>query len=312
MANIVINNYCNTKCPYCYIEKLKNCKTKSMPIEDYASLLSWLADAQESVIGITGGEPTLHPNFDLILKETDKYCRGIGATGILYTNGSNLKNYLPYCTDNIYIVLNWIEDLNQDEIIDILANESFFAEDEAILKCSLHIGQKRYKNFWHIVNKYNIKTVMACITMPYADYAKYKYDKERYYLLMKPIFLQFCKDAISYNCEISMTCPEIPLCYFTKEEREIVEQACDIDTLNEDICTPIIEIDPDWKACICLAAGDSPVDIRQFYGLSDLTRYLLFKNTLPCIEGNCSGRCTSCKEYELFQCQGGCLGFGDI
>lgn len=312
MANIVINNYCNTKCPYCYIDNLKDWKVKTMSIEDYCTLLSWLADSQEDDIRISGGEPTLHPQFDNILKETDKYCRNVGASCLLYTNGSNLKMYLPYCTDKISIVLNWVEDLDQTEIIQILAEQGFFDGGDAILKCPLHIGQKRYKSFWDIISKYNIKQVTSCITVPYADYARYKYDKERYFTLMKPIFLQFCKDAINNNCEITMTCPQIPLCYFTTEEKEILNQACDVDSLDTNICLPVVDINADFQASICLIASTQMVDIRQFYSLADLERYLLFKHTLPCIEGNCSGRCTSCKEYELYQCQGGCLGFGDI
>jgi hypothetical protein len=70
-----------------------------------------------------------------------------------------------------------------------------------------------------------------------------------------------------------MTSPEIPLCYFTKEEQEIVEQACDIDTLNLDIFDPEIEIIPDWTSSMYLIAGDEPFNIRQFYSLTDLERY---------------------------------------
>lgn len=312
MANIAINNYCNCKCPYCYIDNLKKSKVKSMSIEDYTALLEWFANTEEENIGITGGEPTLHPNFDLILKETDRYCRNIDTAALLYTNGSNLKPYLPYITENILIILNWVEDLDQTEIISLLDQQGFFEEDAAILKCPLYIGKKRYREFWTTVKQFNMKKVECCITMPFADYAKYSYDKERYFMLMKPIYLQFCKDAINCEVEISMDCPDIPGCYFTKEEQEIIDQACDIETVDLGYCLPRIDILPDWTTSICFCANDTPIDLRSFYTVSQLERYFLLKENIQRINGNCLGRCSECPEHELLQCQGGCLGFADV
>lgn len=312
MTNIAINTYCNQNCPYCYIDQLKNCKIKTMSVDDYCSLLEWFVNTEESQIGITGGEPTLHPNFDLILKETDRYCRNLNAVAIIYTNGIRLKEYLPYVTDNFLIDINYIGDQEQLEVIDFLHQQEFFQHEQAILKCPLYLGKKRYRDFWDIVEKYQLKLIETCITLPYADYNRYRYDKERYYNLMKPIFLNFCKDAINHNCVISVGCPEIPMCYFTKEEQEILEQACDLDTLGMGYCNPTIEILPDWTASLCICSYNKSVDIRPFYSMVELERYLTFKQTMPRIEGNCLGRCAECPEHELFQCQGGCLGFADV
>lgn len=312
MANIAINTYCNSQCPYCYIDQLKSCKIKTMPVEEYCSLLEWFVNTGEEIIGITGGEPTLHPNFDLILKETDKYCRNLDATAMVYTNGARLKEYFPYFTENILISLNYTGEQEQLEIIDFLHQQEFFQQDLAMLKCPLYLGQKRYRDFWDIVRKYSLKKIETCITMPFADYNKYRYDKERYYNLMKPIFLQFCKDAINYDCVISIGCPEIPMCFFTKEEQEILNQACDLDTLDMGYCSPVVEILPDWTASLCFCSYDNPVDIRPFFSMIELERYLVFKQTVPRVNANCLGRCAECPEHELFQCQGGCLGFADI
>lgn len=312
MPNIAITNYCNQQCPYCYIDRLKQSTIKTMPIEDYSSLLEWFSSTEEENIGITGGEPTLHPNFDLILKETDRYCRSMDTSAILYTNGSNLKKYLPYITENILIIINWVEDLDQSEILNILKQQGFFKNDQAMLKCPLYLGKKRYKDFWATVQDLELKTVDTCITMPFQEYSKYSYDKERYFLLMKPTFLQFCRDALKHNVEISMSCPEIPGCYFTKEEQELVDQACDPETIDLGYCLPVIEILPDWKASMCFCAKDEFVDLRPFYSVAQLERYFLFKENAKRIEGNCLGRCADCPEHAIFQCQGGCLGFADV
>ena len=312
MPNIAINTYCTQQCPYCYIDRLKQSPIKTIPVEDYITLLEWFAATEEENIGITGGEPTLHPDFDLILKETDRYCRSIDTSALLYTNGYNLKEYLPYITENILIILNWVEDLDQQEIISLLNQQGLFQADKAILKCPLYIEKKRYKEFWETVKQFEMKRIETCITMPFNKYTRYGYDKERYFNLMKPIFLQFCKDAIKVGAEISITCPDIPGCYFTKEEQELVDQACDIETIDLGYCTPVLEILPDWTASMCFCSKDDFVDIRAFYSIVQLERYFLLKENLKRIEGNCLGRCSECPEHALFQCQGGCLGFADV
>lgn len=312
MANIAINTYCDQQCPFCYIFQLSSSATKTMPIEDYTSLLEWFADSQEDFIGITGGEPTLHPDFDSILLETDRYCRNLNATSMLYTNGSNLKEYLPYITENILITLNCLDNPKQKEIIALLDDLDYFSEEQAILRCNLHLGEKRYRYFWDIIDQYHITYAEIIITSPFGEYNRYAYDKEKYYTLMKPIFLQFCKNAIKHNCVLAVGCPEIPSCYFSQEEQEIIDQACDLNTLDVSVCSPVVEITPDWKASICFVSNSKMVDIRPFNSLIDLERYLTYKCTFPCIENNCFGRCTACPEYKLLQCQGGCLRFADI
>ena len=313
MANIAINTYCNLNCPYCYIDNLKKrCKVQTMPVEDYYSLLEWFAAAEEEHIGITGGEPTLHPNFDLILKETGRYCRNLNSEATVYTNGTNLINYLHYFTKDIYVVLNCIPEVDQTAILDALTELKFFSEDRAMCKCVLYPGLKRYNYFWDIVEKYHLKHAEVLIAMPFAEYSKFRFDKEKYYNMMKPLFLQFCKDAIKHECVLSVGCPEIPFCYFTLEEQEIIDQACDLDTLNKTYCEPIMEVTPDWTASICFASNDEPIDIRPFDTVVDLARYLSFKHSYPRLLENCTGKCTSCAHSHLLQCQGGCLGFADV
>ena len=312
MANVAITNYCNLNCPYCYIDSLKNSNVKTMPVEDYFSLLEWFASSEEEHIGITGGEPTLHPNFDLILKETGRYCKNLRATAMIYTNGVNLENYLNYITDNIFITLNCISGVDQSEILDLLHRLQYFSKDRAMCKCILYPGLKRYGYFWDIVEKYNLQDAEVSIAMPFGEYSKFRFDKEKYYNMMKPLFLQFCKDAIKHDCILSVGCPEIPSCYFTFEEQEIINQACDLETVGKAYCEPVIEIAPDWTASICFAANDERIDLRPFDSMVDLERYLLFKNSYPRLLENCTGKCTSCPQSKLLQCQGGCLGFADV
>ena len=95
MANIAIVNYCNLKCKYCFADDMIHEDTQSISIDDYRKILSFLARTPKNHVGIIGGEPTLHPHFEEILKETNKYCREVNTDATLFTNGIELEKYLP-------------------------------------------------------------------------------------------------------------------------------------------------------------------------------------------------------------------------
>lgn len=66
MPNIILTEYCNLKCPYCFastmIEEAKDYKNITM--EQLDNILNWLyptAIEGEFGIGLIGGEPLLHP-----------------------------------------------------------------------------------------------------------------------------------------------------------------------------------------------------------------------------------------------------------
>ena len=166
-----------------------------------------------------------------------------------------------------------------------------------------------YSYMWNVVDKYNLDHIRCSVVSPGGIYIPWREKKEEYYNIMKPIFIQFCKDAIKHHCRLGMDCGHIPMCYFTLEEKEIVQEACD--GLYQDFCEPVIDITTDFRATACFGAYD-PVDIRDFNDVMELHRFLLAKKTLPRASANCTGRCSTCKKHKLLQCQGGCLGFAQV
>ena len=69
MANIAIINYCDLKCKYCFADDMIKEKSVTITLDDYRKILDFLSRTPKNHIGIIGGEPTLHPHFDDILKE---------------------------------------------------------------------------------------------------------------------------------------------------------------------------------------------------------------------------------------------------
>lgn len=315
MANIAIVNYCNLKCPYCFADNMIHEKIKTISIEDYCKILEFLSRTPKNYVGIIGGEPTLHPQFSEILKETNKYCKEVDTGATIFTNGINLEPFLPQIGDRIGLLINCnspqfqSEELfnKQRQSLDHLDELSWF-DKKASCGCNIHPGLDDYSYIWDIVDRYHLDHLRTSVVSPAACYEKYRSDKEGYYNMMKPKFLQYCKDAIKHHCIVTLDCGHIPLCYFTPEEKEILAEAMNGQINYPELCKPVVDITADFKATACFGAYD-PIDIRDFDDLEQLEIYLFVKKTLPRVEANCTGKCTSCRKYELLQCQGGCLGF---
>ena len=112
MANIILTSYCNLHCPYCFADTMiKTEDIKNISIEQFKKTLNWLAD--EEKIGLIGGEPTLHPQFQEILKVVNDYStnRESPCQFVLFTNGIYLHKYLNYIPQNMSILIN----LNQPQ-----------------------------------------------------------------------------------------------------------------------------------------------------------------------------------------------------
>lgn len=315
MANIAIVNYCNLKCKYCFADDMIQEEKNAMTLDDYKKVLMFIAKTPKNHIGIIGGEPTLHPDFIEILKETNKYCQECNTDATLFTNGIELEQFMPYIGDRIGLLINCNSPVDQPpelykkhiDTLDHLYEMSWF-DRKATCGCNIHPGCMDYSFIWEIVDKYHLSHLRTSVVSPAATYESWRSDKEGYYKMMKPIFLQFCEDAIKHNCRLGIDCGHIPLCYFTEEEKETLLTICD--NCNNDFCEPVVDITPSFKATACFGSYE-PVDIRDFDDLLQLERYLLMKKSYPRAQANCTGKCTTCKKHKLLQCQGGCLGFAD-
>jgi organic radical activating enzyme len=121
MANIAILNYCNLKCEYCFADDMIHEESSAVTLEDFQKILEFTAKVPGmNHIGIIGGEPTLHPQFDEILKEVnsttelkDKQAAAV-ATVLL---GDELSNRI--FSDDLLTIDDIIEVLPKENNVDL-------------------------------------------------------------------------------------------------------------------------------------------------------------------------------------------------
>ena len=212
MPNIAILNYCNLKCEYCFADDMIQEESSAVTLEDFQKILEFTARVPGmNHIGIIGGEPTLHPQFDEILKEVNKYCKECNTDATLFTNGIELEKHLPYIGDRIGILINYNNPANMpkslaeklDATLEHLNDLSWF-DRKVNLGCNVHMNCTDYSYMWNVVDKYNLDHIRCSVVSPGGIYIPWREKKEEYYNIMKPIFIQFCKDAIKHHCRLGM------------------------------------------------------------------------------------------------------------
>lgn len=317
MPNIAITNYCNLRCPYCFADDMIAEEKQNISIEQFRSILCWLARTRTPHFGIIGGEPTMHPHFDKIMEEVNRYCQEMDAGATLFTNGIHLDQWLPVIGNGVGILLNCNSDLNMkpeqwkamNSTLDHLSLMGWFlpGRERCTVGCNLYAEREDYDYLWEIVDRLHLQQIRTSVTAPISN--RWKRDKEGYYEKMKPIFLSFCRRAQERGVRLNIDCNHIPVCYYTPAERDLVAEVSE--QVPDAMCVPVVDITPDFRATACFGAYD-PVSCADFETLPDLERFLLFRKTYPRVQSNCSGKCNGCKQHDLLLCQGGCLAFADI
>lgn len=98
VASIEITEKCNLKCRYCYGGYAPN-KSTSLDYEETVNLFRILKGRNVKTVELTGGEPTVNPDFDKILEEACKQFEMVTImTNAVVLQSSTLKIYKKYRT----------------------------------------------------------------------------------------------------------------------------------------------------------------------------------------------------------------------
>lgn len=312
--NVAITNFCNLKCEYCFADDMIHEESKAISIEDFCYCLDFLRRSNEHHLGIIGGEPTLHPHFDKIVEETNKFCREFDADVTLFTNGTNLEKYMSALSERVHLLINVNHPDKQPaqtwqatvKCLEKCYELGWFGTRVSI-GCNVYPTLDNYSYIWDICERFDIHDLRTSVVSPGGCFWNMREDKEAYFNLMKPKFLEHCKNAIEHRVVLGMDCGHIPGCYFNKEELDLIYKATRA-YRERQFCEPVVDVTSSLKATACFGTY-STVDMRSFDTLEELRRYLLVNKSIPRAQKNTQGRCANCKNHELLKCQGGCLGF---
>ena len=83
MPNIMLTYRCNLHCPYCFANEFVNKQNTDISVSNFRKAVDFLTRTGTASIGLIGGEPTLHPAFQILMEMLIADRRISGVT--LYT-----------------------------------------------------------------------------------------------------------------------------------------------------------------------------------------------------------------------------------
>ena len=317
MISLVINSKCNQKCEYCFAYNTLHDNNTFMSLETCEEILDFQAKAKYFVlkgcVGIIGGEPTIHPQFDKILELFKEHSNKYNTHTMLFTNGTRLHEY------DLDFSISGLINVNSPDITGInnynntCKSIEKYSDKGFNIGVNIYPGIKDYSFIIDIAKKYNIRVIRCAVACPDGLYMHMQDKRDDYFKSCIDNYLKFCNDIIKNDLVIHMDCCKIPLCYFTEEQKYIVNKACGGYHGDINICTPHIDVHSDLTATHCFIRPET-ISIKDFANPDSLSAYITTRWLNKMYANMQYGRCETCNTYKQGFCQGGCLRFakGDI
>ena len=334
MANIMVNEACNLRCPYCFAEEFVNKAPKEMTLDDFKTALDFvLSDQSERQVGIIGGEPLLYSHINDVMRIAIDDPRT--EIVMIYTNAVELErlaqDVLESSKFRMLVNCNSPEDMGGKAFEQMRQNLLRFKDDHfggGRFRLSVNIYKPDFDHSFIIplVQELEFDVIRLSVSVPPKGDLKGKKPLE-YFLEMKPLAIRFIGDMIRCGVITGFDCNFLPGCVFTEDEREGLMGAKDVlysalserysETFWERVifceinnCTPVIDILPDLRAIRCFGLSEyTKQDIRDFRDIEELRRHYTSTVDIPACNIWAEEECAACYNRETGWCSSGCLLF---
>lgn len=224
MPNIIINNYCNQKCSYCFAnENMKDeSLKKNMSMSTYIKILKFLKNNNDNNVRILWWEPIISPNIRKFLQIANKWWFDIIVFSNINTNNDNIRN--------IFSWLDWIRincNINDKDFYTELEieniNQNIYTLKELWLKVIIWYNvtdiNKSPEFIFELAKTYNISAVNLKITNSSLWWELLINNTDR--KLWEYIYKAIKKYSEYFFIEISCG---LDKSIFTKEELEFIDK----------------------------------------------------------------------------------------
>jgi MoaA/NifB/PqqE/SkfB family radical SAM enzyme len=306
MPNILLTNYCNRNCPYCFAKARVKLGTASgqweMSQEELETVLKYLGPGR-GLVSLLGGEPTLHSRYSDIVRSLAQ--RGYDVK--LFTNGTTpeLRQSLPPASRGLFTV---ILNLNHPDTY----TPQEWAQIEANCRC---LGGRLGLSFnifttpftweylreaivtWKLGSVIRIGLAQPIHGTPNAFLNEAQMDEACHALVAMAEAAAQDGITLGFDCGFR-------LCMFSPEQRGTLAE-CGTRFLFD--CKPILDIGPELAVWRCFPFSNEPgVKLTDFGSLREIEEHFERRWAQEQTRGN-TPPCRACRNRRTGTCRGGCL-----
>jgi hypothetical protein len=313
--NVLITTVCNRRCPYCFAaSRVRNAPVdlEGKPGSPFITTENFLralgfASRHEPVVGILGGEPSLHPQFAGLIEQT--WAAGFCAK--VFTNGiwtektlASIESLAGRTPSNLRFIVN----TNHPGITsptERTAQEQLFSRlpEHCSLSFNIHSLAQEFGFLADIIVNYGlVRDIRLGIAAPLAEQAS-DFIPVSEYPKAAPLIMALAERCDAHDIHIGFDCG-FTFCMFTPEQLGQLQASGASFKAN---CSQAIDVGIDLSAWACfpLATLSKSVSIDEFRDSNEIARYFA-EYFGPLYNTGSLPECIGCKYLKRKQCAGGC------
>lgn len=327
MANIMLTDSCNLRCPYCFANEFVGGGKNEISEEAFEKAARFiLGDGKQSFVGLIGGEPLTHPKFKSFVQRLIRDDRVQRIQ--VYTNGILMDRFQDILIHpKVYLLINCNAPTDTGEVPFRKMCENLSAlldagqtTDRVTLGINMYKPDFEYEYLLELLIKHQFHIVRVSCTVPNTEEER-KEDPHAFFLRMKPRMLEFFHALMQHGITPTFDCNKIPSCLISKEEfdqfrlymlnRQVRKTMLSSNIANPIVtCSPVIDIRQDLTAVRCFGLSEHTKQrIEDFSGITELENHYL--RTIDAYACNTvySQNCVDCHLRKVMKCTGGCLAY---
>lgn len=310
--NILLNNYCNLSCEYCFANKVLKEDRQIMSMEDFKFVLDFLRRSNDGNVRLIGGEPTLHPKFHDIFLEAvmSPWVNSV----LVFTNGTYDDKigdllYLGALHKPVSVLINYnspesVGKFNWGRINQNLKNAHRGGKVKVTLGINFFKPDQNYGYFLDACKEYDVKVARWSLTVPNSE--EKKNNIVGYFKEHTPLIMNFISDCVRNGIQPRVDCNNIPLCLLSDDDLRNLAMI-DERSLRKSMCSPVLDVKPNLEVIRCFALSDHVVHLKDFENERELSRYFSTKVDPLYDKGVLFDQCNGCPSHEMFGKACACL-----
>lgn len=251
MPNLMLTNYCNYHCSYCFGKDIMFPKNprQTMSRDTFNGIVEWVKKGpSDRVFHLMGGEPTLHPDIDWMVARLLEEDMQITIFSNLATKGA-----VDLAKKIADLPVNWVVNVNDPAHWNAIQQEHITAALE-ILKgqacLTFNVMPDEDDNLWALeyTRKFNLdKTIKVGFLLPTYNQTNEALNDDQYSVVAAKV-TRLAQEAAKYDIQLDYECG-VPTCAFTDEQLGILWR-CKSELQSG--CHSRLDITPEGEVIYCL------------------------------------------------------------
>lgn len=312
MANIVISEVCNLKCPYCFARQfLENARTHTDSIfispEDFEARLDFLDASGIHEVRLIGGEPTLHPRFTEMVERARERGKSIVvfSHGLMSERALACLETLPPGDCTVLVNINATRHRDQPDEREMTQRRSTIARLGQRVQLGFNIYSPRFQLDFllPLIEETGCqRAIRVGLAQPILD-GQNAYLHPKQYPVVASRLVRFAQNAMARGIRLDFDCGFVR-CMFSEADLKVLEQA---GTPFEAHCNPILDLAITGEAIHCFPLTGK-VELPAGSGMdAGQMRERLSRQTHVYRSAGIYKECSTCLHKQNGVCSGGCL-----